>query len=140
MNENAILLDTHIWIWLSLGVDRLANTRGLEAIEKAKRDGRIHLSIISIWEVGMLVAKGRLQIQQSVQDWIRNAMAIGGFRLEPISLGSAVECTRLPGQFHPDPADQILVATARELDVPIVTADSRILAYAKSGHVKAIGV
>lgn len=140
MNENAILLDTHIWIWLSLGIDRLANTRGLEAIERAKQGGRIHLSIISIWEMGALVAKGRIQVRQNLQDWIRNATAIRGFRLEPISLGAAIECTRLPGKFYSDPADQILVATARELDVPLVTADSRILAYAQSGHLKVIEV
>lgn len=138
--DDAVLIDTHVWLWLTQGTDRLEETKGLEAIEKARKAGGIYLSIISIWEVGMLVAKGRFRIRQEMKDWMDAALDVRGLIVHPMTIGIAMNCTRLPGQIHGDPADQILVATARELDIPIITADTAIVAYANSGHVKAIEV
>lgn len=140
MKTESVLLDTHVWIWLHDGNPRLEKSRCLEAIENARDNGGVRVSIISLWEVGMLVSKNRLKLRNDVGDWAEAGLAKPGMRLEPMSAGVAIKCTRLPGEFHPDPADQILVATARELDIPIITADSRILAYSKAGHVKAIEV
>lgn len=140
MKTESVLLDTHVWIWLHDGNPRLEKSRCLEAIENARDNGGVRVSIISLWEIGMLVAKNRLKLRNDVGDWAEAGLEKPGMRLEPMSAGVAIKCTRLPGEFHPDPADQILVATARELDIPIITADPRILAYSKAGHVKAIEV
>lgn len=140
VNSDAVLLDTHVWLWLTQGTDRLDETIGLRAIESARKSGGIYLSIISIWEVGMLVAKGRYRIRQELKDWVDAALDVRGLIVHPMTVGIAMNCTRLPGQIHGDPADRILVATARELDIPIITADAAIMAYSHDGHVKAIEV
>ena len=138
--SEALLLDTHVWIWLHDGGDRLGKSPALGKIESARDNGGVLVSIISVWEIGMLVAKNRLRLRNDVGHWTTSGLEKPGMRLQGMSVGVAIQATRLPGEFHPDPADQILVATARELDIPIVTADAKILAYAKAGHVKAIEV
>lgn len=140
MDNAQVLLDTHVWLWLSQGNDRLLDTPGLAAIEKAKDSGGVLISIISIWEVGMLASKGRILARQDYRQWVNRAFEERDVHLQPMTLGIALETSSLPGEFHADPADRILVATARELNIPLITADARILAYANSGHVKAIVV
>jgi PIN domain nuclease of toxin-antitoxin system len=87
------------------------------------------VSIISCWEVAKLVQVGRLVLPCPVSEWIQKALSYPGVRLVQLSPRVVVESTQLPGQFHRDPADQMIVATARVLGVPVVTADERILAY-----------
>ena len=135
-----VLLDTHAWVWLHDGNPRLGKGGFLDLIESARETGGVLVSIISVWEIGMLVAKNRLKLRNDVGDWTAAGLDKPGMRLLPISTGVAINSTRLPGEFHADPADQILVATARELDIPIITADAKILAYSRAGHVKAIEV
>jgi PIN domain nuclease of toxin-antitoxin system len=140
MGESAVLLDTHVWLWLMGGSDRLLETPGWAAIESAKDAGGLLISIMSVWEAGMLAATGSIRTRQDHHGWVEKAAQGPGLKLQPINMGIAVSSTRLPGDFHSDPIDRILVATARELNVPLITADSRILAYAGSGHVRAIEV
>jgi PIN domain nuclease of toxin-antitoxin system len=87
------------------------------------------VSIISCWEVAKLAELGRLALRCPVVDWLRQALAYPGIQLMDLSVAIAIESTRLPGPFHRDPADQIIVATARVHDIPLLTADARILAY-----------
>jgi PIN domain nuclease of toxin-antitoxin system len=91
------------------------------------------VSIISCWEIAKLVEKGRLALALPVDQWIDQALAYPGLRLLPLDPKIAVTSTQLPPPFHNDPADQIIAATARELDCPLATDDGRILAYP---HVK----
>lgn len=91
------------------------------------------MSAISCWEVAKLVEYGRLELPCPVVDWLEQALAYPGVRLLNLSPRIAVESTRLPGGFHRDPADQIIVATARTLDVPLLTLDHRIRS---SAHVR----
>ena len=140
MPEGQVLLDTHVWLWLTQGSDRLQETLGLAAIEKARESGGILVSIISVWEVGMLAAKGRILARQDYRQWVNSAFEERDIRLQPMTLGIALESSSLPGEFHADPADRILVATARELNIPLITADARIVAYANSGHVNVVEV
>ena len=93
------------------------------------------MSAISCWEVAKLVEYGRLTLPCPVSDWLRQALAYPGVRLVELSPRVCVESTRLPGTFHRDPADQIIVATARVLDAPLMTADSKISA---DPHVKLV--
>lgn len=91
------------------------------------------MSAISCWEVAKLVERGRLALPCPVFDWLQQALSYPGVRLIELSPRICVESTQLPGAFHRDPADQIIVATARVFDAPLVTVDGRILEYP---HVK----
>lgn len=95
----------------------------------------IGISLICCWEVAKLVEVGRLSLSQPVSQWIEAALTAPGTRLLDFTLPIAIESTQLPQPFHRDPADQILVATARVLDIPILTADDKILKYP---HVKTL--
>lgn len=126
-----IVLDTHIWIWWIHGDTSLsAATRSL--LDASEQSG-MAVSVISCWEVAKLVERGRLTLPCPVSDWLQQALAYPGIRLVELSPRICVESTQLPGTFHRDPADQMIVATARVLDAPLVTMDAKILAYA---HVK----
>ncbi len=122
-----IILDTHIWVWWVHGDSTLpASTRAL--LDSAEQTG-IGVSAISCWGVAKLVECRRLSLPCPVFDWIQQALAYPGVRLVELSPRICVESTQLPGSFHRDPADQIIVATARIFDVPLVTADAKILVY-----------
>ena len=89
----------------------------------------VAVSSISAWEIAMLVAKGRLALSTSVDDWLDLAASIDGLRFIPVDNSVSVESTRLPGEFHADPADRLIVALARRLNAPLVTADEKIRSY-----------
>lgn len=93
------------------------------------QDNRLAVSIISCWEVAKLVELGRLQLTMPVQRWIEQALAYPGVNLIDLTPRIVVESTQLPGEFHRDPADQIIVATARVYDIPLLTADRKLLNY-----------
>ena len=120
-----ILLDTATWIWRASDPERLS-PRARRAIDEA--DGAL-VSAISVWEVAMLVAKRRIQLDRPVERWVDIALALPGIQLAPLEPAIAVRSTKLPGEFHPDPADRIIVATALENSVPILTPDERIRSY-----------
>jgi len=120
-----IVLDTATWIWRASDPKRLT-TSARRAIDEADR---VLVSAISVWEVAMLVAKRRIQLDRPVEQWVDIALALPGIQLAPLDPAIAVRSTKLPGEFHPDPADRIIVATALENAVPIITPDERIRSY-----------
>jgi len=122
-----ILLDTHIWIWWVHGDERLSKSQ-VEAIQTNEED-MIGISAISCWEVAKLVERGKLELPCSVSDWFEQALAYPGVRILELTPEVAVTSTQLPGDFHKDPADQIIVATARLNDCPLVTSDDKLIAY-----------
>jgi PIN domain nuclease of toxin-antitoxin system len=122
-----ILLDTHIWVWWVSRPDRL-RPRHRELLDFGV-DRAFGVSIISCWEVAKLVECGRLKLDRTVGLWIESALAEPGMSLLPLDPRIVVESTQLPQPLHRDPADQLLVATARSLQCPIMTEDSRIAAY-----------
>jgi PIN domain nuclease of toxin-antitoxin system len=97
----------------------------------------IGVSIISCWEVAKLVEYGRLKLPQDVAEWLGVALVYPGVRLLDLTPAIVVESTRLPQPFHKDPADQMIVATARIHDCLLATADDKILNYA---HVRTMGI
>ncbi len=131
-----ILLDTHIWIWLMEGSPELIGTRVLTHIEKAVEYSGIYVSAISIWEVAMLESKGRINFTLPCIEWVEKALDAPGINLAPLRPDIAVESTRLPGNFHGDPVDRIITATARVLDALLATKDRNILDYGDMGYVK----
>lgn len=126
-----IVLDTHIWVWWIHGDASLPDA--VRSLLDASEQTGIAVSAISCWEVAKLVERGRLSLPCPVSHWIQQALSYPGVRLIELSPSISVESTQLPGEFHRDPADQIIVATARVLDAPLVTVDSKILRYP---HVK----
>jgi PIN domain nuclease of toxin-antitoxin system len=137
--EKILLLDTHVWLWLVDGAEPIKRPV-LSAIEGAARRGLIRISVISVWEVAMLVAKGRVRLANDCLAWAQEALSAPGTSLFPLTPEIAVESSRLPGEFHGDPADRILVATARHLGATLLTRDERILAYGKGRHVSVMSV
>jgi PIN domain nuclease of toxin-antitoxin system len=120
-----IVLDTAAWIWRVSDPKRLS-ARARRAIDGAET---VLVSAISVWEIAMLVAKRRIQLDRAVEDWVDVALALPGIQLASLEPAIAVRSSRLPGEFHPDPADRIIVATALEMTAPIITPDERILRY-----------
>ena len=122
-----IVLDTHIWVWWVHG-DSTLSTATRTLLDSSEQTG-IGVSAISCWEVAKLVESGRLSLPCPVFDWIQQALSYPGVRLIELSPRISVESTQLPVTFHRDPADQMIVATARIMDCPLVTMDTKILAY-----------
>jgi PIN domain nuclease of toxin-antitoxin system len=115
-----IVLDTHAWVWFAAD-DRLLSDAALAAIRNADRIG---VAAISVWEVGMLCAKGRLQVVPGVRQWVSAALKVDKVQLLPLSPEVAVLSTELA--LHGDPADRIIVATALVAGGQLVTKDERI--------------
>jgi len=128
-----ILLDTHVWVWWVHGDARLSRAQA-SAIAEAETD-EIGVSIISCWEVAKLVEYGRLDLDDEVGHWITLALSYPGVSLLPLTPDIVVESTRLPGEFHRDPADQMIIATARRHQIPLVTSDEKLIRYA---HVRTL--
>ena len=122
-----IVLDTHIWVWWVHDEKRLSNSQ-IEAIQANETTG-IGVSAISLWEMAKLVEYKRIVLPCSLMDWFRQALAYPGIRLLELTPEIAIESTHLPGSFHRDPADQIIVASARIHQCPLITSDRRLLAY-----------
>jgi PIN domain nuclease of toxin-antitoxin system len=123
-----VVLDTCTWLWLSAAPQKLSRAAHA-AIDRARPDGGLVVSVFSTWEIAKLVQKGKLDLSIPCREWIVAAMCAEGIAMHPVSPDVCIESTELPGAFHGDPADQIIVATARLLSAPVVTADRKIRAY-----------
>jgi len=124
-----IVLDTHALIWWVTGNDTQISAGATAAIQAEMNGGDIVVSSISAWEIAMLVKAGRLALSMDVAEWLTVAEEIEAVRFVPVDNEIGVKSTELPGEFHKDPADRIIVATARKLAAPLVTADEKIRAY-----------
>ena len=123
-----MLLDTHVLVCLVSGDPQLGATAQRQIASAAT----IWVSAITPWEIGMLVAKGRLTLSRDVLEWIGAALALPGLSLAP--LAPTIAISLLPGELHGDPADRLIAATARHLGATLVTADEKLLAYGAEGH------
>jgi PIN domain nuclease of toxin-antitoxin system len=121
------LLDTHVWIWWNTQPDKLSH-KARAAIESSG-DKELLLSAISPWEFCKLLEKGRIGISCDPAEWISEALRMTNIRLVPLTPTIALKSTTLPQPFHDDPADQIIVATAREEIATIITKDDLIRNY-----------
>lgn len=122
-----IILDTHIWIWWVHNDPQLTpNYR--EIVQAYEKEG-LGISTISCWEVAKLVETERIQLSIPIAEWMEKALAYPGIQLIELSPEIAIASTQLPMPFHRDPADQIIVATSRVLNCPLVTMDRKIRDY-----------
>lgn len=133
---SAVVLDTCAVLWLANGDPMDAGA--LAAIRAAQAVDDVLVSPITAWEIGTKVAKGKLELDTEPEAWFERFMALPGTRLAALSPRMLIASTCLPGQPPTDPADRIIIATARGLRVPVVTRDARILPYADAGHVRAV--
>jgi PIN domain nuclease of toxin-antitoxin system len=100
--------------------------------------GELLVSVISAWEVGLLESKGRIELSIDCVAWVELAVSSFGIRLAQLTPMIAVESTRLPDNFHGDPADRILVATARLEDARLLTKDRKLLEYGLKNHIRVL--
>lgn len=130
-----LVLDTHALVWWVSNDDRLSENAA-EAINSALSAGQnLLISSISAWEIAMLIQKGRLVLTMDVEEWLQQVAEIEGIRFVPVDNSISVKSTALPGEFHKDTADRMIVATARHFSASLITADEKIQAYA---HVKTL--
>lgn len=128
-----IILDTHIWVWWTDENSKLLS-RDLDLLRARESEG-LGVSSFSIWEIAKLYEKNRVEFSVPLEDWFDKALSRPNIVLLAASPRVVVDSIRLPGIFHNDPADQIIVATARIYDSPLATYDSKILEYP---HVKLV--
>lgn len=132
-----LLLDTHVWIWYVIGSNEI-NKLLRKEIAKAIKNNNIYIAAISLWEISMLESKRRIILEMPCLEWIKNAIDYTHAQILQLSPEIAVESCNLPDSFHDDPADRLIVATARVEALPIVTRDSRVLEYSKRKYISAI--
>lgn len=117
------LLDTHVWLWWLLGSDDLP-PRERAALDHLASRAALRLAAVSLWEAQMLYAKRRLVLDRPFDIWIRDAVA--AIEVVPLDVEVVIALDGLPTIFHGDPADRLIVATARAYRLPLATHDQRI--------------
>lgn len=127
-----ILLDTHVLVWLDSGSAELGS-EAIAAIDREFADDTVAVSAISFWEIGMLVAKGRLAMSKPLTQW-RGDLIEAGLQELPVDGQLGIEAAALP-DFHGDPADRLIVATAMTAGCGLLTADRQIAGWS-SGKVQ----
>ena len=132
---DAFLLDTHAWIWLQEGLPGLSAST-VATIDAARGNNKVFVSAVSVWELGNLEIRRRVKLHSTIDEWLRMAFTIGRLQLIPLDAQIALASSRLPGDLHRDPADRMIVATARVSDLTLLTRDARLLAYGRKGHLR----
>jgi PIN domain nuclease of toxin-antitoxin system len=122
-----IALDTHVWVWWIHNHPSLPDS-AKKLIQQHEATG-IGISAISLWEVAKLSQLGRLALPIPIAEWFTHALAYPGIVVVELTPQIVIESTQLPGGFHKDPADQLIVATARVLECELITQDARIKSY-----------
>ncbi len=140
LSGKPLLLDTHVWVWLMNGDELLESCRARPQLEKTAQGAGLRVSAISVWELGMLEAKGRLSFSLDGEQWVRRALTAPGISLAPLTPEIALASSRLPDAFHGDPVDRIIAATARQIGAGLVTKDRQIITYGQKGHLSVLPV
>jgi PIN domain nuclease of toxin-antitoxin system len=138
--SSALLLDTHAAVWLAEG--QLTDAVFAQVVAAGLLDG-VFVSPVSAWEIGLL-ARPRpnghpaVSFKPDPQTWFATLLSQVIIKEAPLTAKIAIDSSFLPSPFHSDPADRLLVATARYMNIPLLTRDQRILDYSSAGHVQAV--
>lgn len=124
-----ILIDTHFLLWWTTGQHRSISDKAMTEFEHARQALDVRVSTMSMWETALLDSQRRIDLAEGFDAWRQKVEAMTFVEFIPIDNRIAVEANRLPDPFHRDPADRLIVATARVHRIPLVTADDRIRAY-----------
>ena len=138
MTAKPVLLDTHVWIWLAGKAHDRIKPNLLRVLENAGQNDTLRISAITPWEIAILHRKNRLRLSEDPLDWVRSTIRLTRVQLVPLTPEIAVESERLPGSFHGDPSDRIIVASAIATNSVLVTADRSILKFSGAGHVETL--
>ena len=134
---NSIIIDTHVFLWLMEGSFELQPLE-IELINKIVNNGQVLVASISIWEIAMLQKLGKITLSTPIKDWVEQSLNQKGIVIVTFDVAILIESVFLPGNFHKDPADRMIVATSRIKKVPLLTRDQRILDYSKDGHLQVV--
>lgn len=124
-----ILLDTHALVWWVAEDNGLLSAKAREAIEQAQRSEAVAVSAISVWELALLTSRDALRLALDLRSWVEELRSVRRVTFIPVDPEIAIDSVTLPGTFHADPADRIIVATARRTGRLLVTVDRKIRAY-----------
>jgi PIN domain nuclease of toxin-antitoxin system len=138
MRNELLLLDTHCWLWAQLGQINRLSRPALAVLRNAESSGNLRISLISVWELGMLQQHGRVALPMNIGNWVNEALTKPGISVLPLTPEIAIESSNLPGNLHGDPADRIIVATARAWNATLLTKDQRLIEYSSQRHVRAL--
>jgi PIN domain nuclease of toxin-antitoxin system len=138
MSEAApLLLDTHAAVWITEGLPIASGaTESIDAVHRA--GGTIFISAITAWEIGLLVARNRIGLSARPERWFQRVLAIPGVKLADLTPDILIASSFLPGEPPRDPADRIILATARDVGATLVTRDGILLKYGQAGQVSVI--
>lgn len=131
------LIDTHIWIWFVSGNTEIKKNIQ-KTITRALHDNNVYLAAISLWEICMLEKRQRIRLEMPCLEWINRFLELTHIIILPLTPKIAHESGYLPGNFHGDPADRLIAATARIHDLTIVTRDKSILTYGNDKYVSCL--
>jgi PIN domain nuclease of toxin-antitoxin system len=134
-----VILDTHVLLWSLLKPEELTD-KVKSKIEQAQKDQKLLLSSISLWEIAMLSYKKRIHIFEPIKNFLSSIEEISGINICEISSEIAAESIALQNNFHGDPADRIIVATARTYSATLLTRDKKVLEWSVDGAVKCLAV
>ena len=135
-----IVLDTHVWFWLAVGDPRLAEKETIKSLLDGFSEFEVHISAITPWEIGMLEAEQRIVLKCDCLTWLTESICKTGVRIIPLTTEISVEATHLPGSFHGDPADRIIVASTRQTGGRLLTRDQQIIEYGAQGYLDVLAV
>jgi PIN domain nuclease of toxin-antitoxin system len=131
LSARGYLLDTHVWLWL-ITADEARFARGvLQKIRDAASQDAVLVSEMSVWEIGQMHAAGKLVLTPTLDDWLARAGKTPGVSYLPVDRESLLLSTRLPGKFHHDPVDRLLLATAALQSITLATGDTQLIEYGK---------
>ncbi len=130
-----IILDTHILIWSLLTPDNLSEPIK-QIISKSQDNNNLFISSISLWEIAMLIERKRINLYERTSNFLNSIANIDGLNLIQINANIATESVALPGNFNSDPADCIIIASAREIAGTLITRDNKIIEWAQQGFIK----
>lgn len=139
-DDQRLLLDTHVFLWLLLGSPELGRSDSLTSIELAAERDALYLSAASILEIATMERHGVLRLSMPTERWVRLALETPGLREVPVDREISLAAATLPDPFEGDLADRCIVATARSLNCLLLTADPVLHAYAAQGYVRAAAV
>ncbi|BAB72710.1 type II toxin-antitoxin system VapC family toxin [Anabaena sp. FACHB-709] len=129
-----ILLDTHIWLWWLHSPEQLSES-GRTLLTIGENQNALIVSAISVWEIAIKHSNGKLPLPLPINEWFALAKTRPGITIEPLDPLDAITSTQLPGDFHKDPADRIIVAIAYRRNIELMTCDQKVLNYP---HIKTI--
>ncbi len=130
----SFLLDTHVWVGLINGDPKACSSKLMDLVKKYAPDTSLYVSVMSAWEVAMLEFKGRILLPQGCEKWVGEALRAPNITIAELTPEIAVQSTRLPGKFHGDPVDRMLIATAKSLAAVLVSRDKEMGSYCFEHH------